>query len=492
MSKTSRSPEKTVYTQFFQHNDVMLEQTRSLVKDSLKDADFGELYQEMSSKEVLVKDKGEFVVVSLGNNSSGFGVRFGQGNTVGYSYSDLFNKQTLKQSIEKAKKNQVAAKSSKKDTDQKPQNEKRFYPAENPADAMTVEQKITKINEIEDYVRTLGDDIENVTIQYQGSSKLIHIINEKGESLYDLRPSCTLTINVTIKGADGKIEVGSDMMGGPITLAQLFSETEYKRAADNAYQQAQELLRSDEAPAGKMDVILGNGWSAVLLHEAIGHGLEGDFNRRGISVYSGKVGQKVATDKVTVIDQGDMNGERGSVQFDDEGLPSQKNVLIKDGVLKGYMQDRQNAKMMKAKTTGNGRREDFTHLPMPRMTNTYFAAGDESPEDIIKGVKLGLYITDMGGGAVDITSGEFNMNATVAYMVRDGKICEPVKGASIIGDGLTVIQNIMKVGNDLKLERTRGVCGKNGQRVIVGCGQPTVLVKGMKVGGTKKVKGPSK
>lgn len=491
MTKKNSLSSSKIQSEFFENSDITLEQARKIIKKALSDADFGEFYQELNQSEVIIKDKGEFVSFSLGNQSSGFGFRFGQDNAVGYSYSDLFNKQALTTAIENARQNRTDKKDLK-DKHNVAQHTARFYPEADPAEMMSVEQKIARINEIEAYVKTLGDDIENVTVQYKSSSKLIHIINDKGESLYDLRPYSTLTLQVTVKGADGKTEVGYDMVGGPDTIERIFSEAEYKNAAQKAYNQAQELIRSDEAPAGKMDVVLGNGWSAVLLHEAIGHGLEGDFNRRGISVYSGKVGQKVANENVTVIDQGDMDGERGSVQFDDEGLPSQKNVLIKDGVLMGYMQDRQNAKMMKVKPTGNGRRQSFTHMPMPRMTNTYFAAGTESPEDIIKGVKLGLYITDMGGGQVDITSGEFNMNATVAYMIRDGKICEPVKGASIIGDGLSVIQNIVKVGNDLKLERTRGVCGKNGQQVIVGCGQPTVLVKGMKVGGTKKIGGPKK
>ena len=236
-----------------------------------------------------------------------------------------------------------------------------------------------------------------------------------------------------------------------------------------------------------MDVVLNHGCPAVLLHEAVGRGLEGDFNRRAISVYSGKVGEKIANESVTVIDQGNLPGERGSIHFDDEGTPTQKNVLIENGILKGYMQDRQNAQLMGAAATGNGRRQSYQHLPMPRMTNTYFAPGPHDPADIIKSVKDGLFISDMGGGQIDITSGKFNMEATLAYRIRDGKICEPVKGATLVGDGLSVIQSITMVGNDLEIEKAAGACGKNGQSVIVSCGQPTVRVSNMTVGGTKKM-----
>jgi len=234
-----------------------------------------------------------------------------------------------------------------------------------------------------------------------------------------------------------------------------------------------------------MDVVLAPGWSGVLLHEAVGHGLEGDFNRRGISVYSGKIGQQVAAPEVTVIDQGDIQGARGSLHFDDEGQPTQKNVLIENGVLKAYMQDRQNAQLMGVDTTGNGRRESYRDLPMPRMTTTYFANGKHDPKDIIKSVKDGIYIEDMGGGQVDITSGKFNMNARLGYRIRNGKICEPVKGVTLVGDGLTVIKHIEMVGNDLKLEKSAGMCGKNGQSLPVGIGQPTVRVRKMTVGGTR-------
>ncbi|MCE9508590.1 MAG: metalloprotease TldD, partial [Alphaproteobacteria bacterium] len=266
----------------------------------------------------------------------------------------------------------------------------------------------------------------------------------------------------------------------------VFNEAAYQEAAQKALKQAQELLIAEEAPAGVMDVVLSPGWAAVILHEAVGHGLEGDFNRRDISVYSGKIGQKVAAAEVTVVDQGDMPGERGSLHFDDEGTPTKENVLIENGILKAYMQDRQNAQLMKAALTGNGRRESYAHVPMPRMTNTYFRNGTHDPADIIKSVKDGLYIADMGGGQVDITSGKFNMNATLAYRIRNGKLCEPVKGVTLVGDGLTVIQSITMVGNDLKIEKSAGACGKNGQSVTVSCGQPTIRVANMTIGGSKK------
>jgi TldD protein len=294
-----------------------------------------------------------------------------------------------------------------------------------------------------------------------------------------------LSISIALKGDDGKIEVGSSMVGGRATCTDVFNEAAYKQAAQEALDLAKILLVAEDAPAGEMDVVLNHGWPAVLLHEAVGHGLEGDFNRRGISVYSGQVGQQIASKEVTVYDSGNMPGERGSIHFDDEGTPSQENKLIDKGVLKGYMQDRQNALLMGVAPTGNGRRQSYAHEPMPRMTNTYFGAGDHTPEEIIKSVKDGLYCDKMGGGQVDITSGKFNMNVTLAYRIKDGKVRydQPVKGAALVGKGHELIQNITMVGNDLELEKTAGVCGKDGQSVIVSCGQPTIKAR-MIVGGS--------
>ncbi len=469
---------------FFKGSDLDLKSTTALVQAGLKDADYGEFYHEISEAELLVKDKGAYTNVSVGNSEAGFGFRVGQKEKVGYSFSDIFNAASLKAAISEARQVLDGDTSSTKQVfGQTPQQ---LYPLQNPMQALDLAEKIRKIDEIEAFARALDPAIANVTVTYSGAYKAVHIITADGQSLVDSRPVAGLSISIQLTGDDGKTETGHAMTGGRVDCTEVFDPAVYEAAARKALHMGKELMRAVDAPAGVMDVVLSPGWSAVLLHEAVGHGLEGDFNRRSISVYSGKVGQQVASPEVTVIDQGDMPGERGSVHFDDEGTPGRRNVLIENGILKGYMQDRQNAQLMGEEPTGNGRRQSYAHVPMPRMTNTYFENGKHDPADIVKSVKDGLFITDMGGGQVDITSGKFNMNATLGYRIRNGQICEPVKGATLVGNGLDVIQSISMVGNDLKIEKSSGMCGKNDQSVMVGCGQPTVKVSNMTVGGTKK------
>lgn len=470
---------------FFKNTDLTPEDARNIVKEGLLGADYGEFYHEIVERESITKDKGEYTGVSVGDCKAGFGFRVGQGERVGYSFSDVFNAAALKDAVGqsrqvlKAGTAPVAPKSSGK-------VEMDLYPQQNPMENMDLAEKIARIDEIEAYVKQLDPRITNVTLQYASTSKAVHIITADGQSMVDNRPNTALYIRVTLTDKDGKSETGMALTGGPVDCTAVFDEASWKKGAQKALHQAEMLLIAEDAPAGVMDVVLNHGWPAVILHEAIGHGLEGDFNRRGISVYSGKLGQQIASPEVTVVDQGNMPGERGSLHFDDEGVPTQENVLIENGVLKSYMQDRQNAQLMGVDPTGNGRRESYAHTPMPRMTNTYFRNGTHDPADIIKSVKDGLYIEDMGGGQVDITSGKFNMNCTLAYRIRDGKLCEPVKGATLVGDGLTVIKSITMVGNDLSIEKSAGMCGKNGQSVVVSCGQPTVRVSNMTVGGSKK------
>ncbi len=471
--------------QFFKNSGLTPEKAREIVQEGLSGADYGEFYHEIVARERLVKDKGEFTTVSTGDSKEGFGFRVGQEELVGYSYSDLFNEAALKDAVNEARNvlKIGTAKAAQPATGMVPQQ---LYTPEDPMAGFTLAEKIAKVDEIEAYARSLDPRITNVTVAYASESKAVHIITADGKSLIDNRPMTSVSISIMLTDKDGKSEIGTAQTGGHVDATAVFDEKSFKAAAKKALHQAEELLVAEDAPAGIMDVVLSPGWAAVVLHEAIGHGLEGDFNRRDISVYSGKIGQQIASPEVTVIDQGDMPGERGSLHFDDEGVPTQQNVLIENGVLKGYMQDRQNAQLMGVDPTGNGRRESYAHAPMPRMTNTYFANGTHDPADIIKSVKDGLYISDMGGGQVDITSGKFNMNAKLAYRIRNGKIAEPVKGATIVGDGLTVIKSITMVGNDLALEKSAGMCGKNGQQVPVGCGQPTLRVSNMTVGGRKK------
>jgi TldD protein len=479
---------------FFKNSDLTPLKAAEIVREGLKGADYGEFYQEIVEKELLVKDKGQYSTIAPSDSKSGFGFRVGQEERVGYSFSDVFNEVALRGAVKQAR--QVLAEEAvpAAEAPAMPAASAPAVPAPaayppgaiNPLEGLTLAEKIAKIDEIEAYVKSLDPRVANVTVQYRATAKAVHVITADGASHVDHRPNVTLSIGVTLTDAEGKSETGHALRGGAVDCTQVFDPAVWQAAAQKALKQADTLLIAEEAPAGVMDVVLNHGWPAVILHEAIGHGLEGDFNRRGISVYSGKIGQKIACDEVTVVDRGDLPGERGTLSFDDEGTPTQENVLIEKGVLKGYMQDRQNALLMGVDPTGNGRRESYTDTPMPRMTNTYFRNGPHDPADIIKSVKDGLYIEDMGGGQVDITSGKFNMNATLGYRIRDGKLCEPVKGATLVGDGLTVIQSITMVGNDLEIEKSAGMCGKNGQSVVVSCGQPTVRVSNMTVGGAKR------
>ena len=496
---TSATDANNNFRKFFDGSDLTPETAQNLVKEGLKDADYGEFYQEIKETETLRKDKGEYKTISIGNSDSGFGFRVGKDNRVGYNFSAIFNEKALKDAIKHSRKilkpqsirqrvfnifsKRKKTEAHKVNYADGPQN---LYSQDNPLTKMSLEQKIAAIDEIEEFAKSLDSNVTNVTVNYTGTAHDVHIITSEGNSLVDSRPNVSLAISIQLEDEHGNVETGRCLLGGAVDCTDVFDKSAYQAAAQKALEQAKVLLVAEEAPAGVMDIVLDKGWPAVILHEAVGHGLEGDFNRQDISVYSGKVGAKVATDEVTVIDQGDMPGERGSLHFDDEGTPTQQNVLIENGVLKGYLQDRQNAHLMKEKPTGNGRRQSYRHTPMPRMTNTYFKPGKHKPEDIIKSVKDGLYISDMGGGMVDITSGKFNMNAVLAYRIRDGKICEPVKGATLVGDGLTVINSITMVGNDLKLEKSAGTCGKNGQQVRVGSGQPTIRISNMTIGGRKK------
>ncbi len=473
---------------FFDGSDLTQEKLAEIVGQGLEGSDFGEFYQEIVQRENLSKSKGIYNI-SLGNSSSGYGFRVGKGEQTGYAYAADFNEQTLRETVSSARQilKHTEAQSQPPAAPEQPAGrvEEALYTPENPMLGMDLAEKIAKMDEIEAYAKSLHADIVNVSLSYAAKSTDVHVMREDGKSLTDTRPVTRFDVSITLRDAQGKTETGTASLGGLIGCRDLFNEAACKEAAQDALKQAQTLLVAEDAPSGIMDVVLAPGWGAVLLHEAIGHGFEGDFTRKGVSVYSGQIGTRIAGPEVTIIDQGDMQGERGSQPFDDEGTRTQKNVLVQNGVLTGYMHDRQSALLTGTAVTGNGRRETFEDLIMPRMTNTYFANGPHDPEDILKSVKYGLFISDMGGGQVDITSGKFNMQAKLAYIIRDGKICEPVKGATLTGEGHDVIGSITMVGNDLKLEKSAGMCGKNGQSVIVSVGQPTIRVANMTVGGPK-------
>lgn len=466
---------------FFENSDLSPEKLSQLVRDGLKGTEFGEFYQEINTSESISKDKGQ-MRISVGNGSSGFSFRAGEEDRYGFSFGEDFNMAVLKGAIDASRQVLKGNAGQTHFTNGRLSNQ--LFTDQNPLDSISLEDKIKKIDEIEGYIRSLDSKIQNVSVTYRCNHKAVQIVGADGQNMVDDRPFTTLVISVAVEGKDGQIQEGRKMLGGRMLARELFESDDYKQAAAAALEEARTLHIASDAPAGTMDVVLSAGWPGVLLHEAVGHGLEGDFNRQNVSVYSGKIGQKLAPDGVTIVDQGDIEGGRGSLHFDDEGTKPQRNVLVENGVLKGYMQDRMNARLMGVAPTGNGRRESYSHAPMPRMTNTFFENGTVNPQDMIASVKDGLYIDTMGGGQVDIVSGKFNMNATLAYRIRNGKICEPVKGATLVGDGLQVIQNIEAVGNDLRIERAVGTCGKSGQSVPAGIGQPTIKVRKMTVGGS--------
>ena len=342
------------------------------------------------------------------------------------------------------------------------------------------------MQEINDYVRSKDPRVKQVSVSLSGQWQAVNIIKADGRVAGDIRPLVRLNMNVLVE-ENGRMETGTSGAGGRVGYADYIAENNWKAMADEALRQALVNLKSIPAPAGEMQVVLGSGWCGVLLHEAVGHGLEGDFNRKGTSAFSGLLGKQVASKGVTVVDDGTLPNRRGSLSIDDEGTPSSRTVLIEDGVLTGYIQDRLNARLMNMRATGNGRRESFASQPMPRMTNTFMLAGKDAPEDMISSVKRGIYTAHMGGGQVDITSGKFVFSASEAYLIENGKITSPVKGATLIGNGPDCLTKVRGIGNDMKLDDGIGTCGKSGQSVPVGVGQPTLLIDGLTVGGTAVV-----
>ncbi|HZB70257.1 MAG TPA: metalloprotease TldD, partial [Sphingomicrobium sp.] len=358
-----------------------------------------------------------------------------------------------------------------------------MYTADDPLSAVPFAEKVALCQKIDAAARARDPRVAQVAVSLAASWSVIDIVRADGFVAHDIRPLVRLNVQIVAQEGDRR-ETGYHGMGGRYLYGQLFEEAEWNRAIDIALAQALTNLESVAAPAGEMPVVLGPGWCGVLLHEAVGHGLEGDFNRKGTSAFSGRIGEWVAAPGVTVVDDGAIGDRRGSLTIDDEGTPTRRNVLIEDGILKGYIQDRLNARLMGVEPTGNGRRESFAHAPMPRMTNTFMLAGNDNPGELVERVKDGIYAKSFGGGQVDITSGKFVFSCTEAYRIRNGRIAEPIKGATLIGDGPTVLTKIKGIGNDLELDEGVGICGKGGQSVPAGVGQPTLLIEGLTVGGT--------
>ena len=451
--------------------------------------DLADLYFQSSSHESWMLEDG---IVKEGsyNIERGVGVRAISGEKTGFAYPDDISPAALKKAADAAKGIAIAEKSAQvqvfdgKTMQQNPM----LYKVMDPLASLPQEQKITLLHEVEAHARSVDKRVKQVIVSLSGVYEKILVAASDGTYATDIRPLVRLNCSVLVE-ENGKRERASSGGGARTDYSYFFeldnNKPRYLAYAEEAVRQALVNLVAIDSPAGLMPVVLGAGWPGVLLHEAVGHGLEGDFNRKGSSAFSGKVGQKVTSDLCTIVDDGTMANRRGSVSIDDEGTPGQYNVLIEKGVLKGYMQDKHNAGLMGVKPTGNGRRESYAHLPMPRMTNTYMLAGEHKPEDIIKSVKKGIYAPNFAGGQVDITSGKFVFTSSEAYLIENGEITSPIKGATLIGSGPEAMKSVSMVGNDLKLDAGVGVCGKDGQSLPVGVGQPTLKIDEMTVGGTQ-------
>ncbi len=444
--------------------------------------DFGDLYFQHARRESWTVEDG---IVKDGAHSieQGVGVRAISGEKTGFAYSDDINGVALLGAANSARAIARDGASHAPKTLVRGGG-RALYSSDDPIDAMGNEAKVEALRQVDKFVRAADPRVQQVTVSLSGGVDTVLVARSDGVLAADVRPLVRLNVQVIVE-QNGRRESGYAGMGGRYSYVQLFADGKPEDLAREALRQALVNLDAVDAPAGVMPVVLGPGWPGVLLHEAVGHGLEGDFNRKGTSVYAGRMGQRVASPGVTIVDDGTLAGRRGSLNVDDEGMPTECTTLIEDGVLVGYMQDSLNARLMGMAPTGNGRRESFAHLPMPRMTNTYMLAGKHDPQEMIRSVKKGLYAVNFGGGQVDITSGKYVFSATEAYLIEDGKITAPVKGATLIGNGPETMQKVKMIGHDLALDAGVGVCGKDGQSVPVGVGQPTLLIEGLTVGGTK-------
>jgi TldD protein len=464
---------------FFDQSGMDREAVERIVRDALMGADDGELFLELHQSESFVWDDG--VLKSAGFDSAqGFGLRAVAGETVGYAHASSLDENAIRRAAEVVK----AVKSGHAGTMMlaPPGTNRHLYEDINPMPGKSFEDKVRLVQEIDAYVRSKDSRVHQVSVSLGASWQAIQIIGVGGWRAADIRPLVRLNVSVVMRQGD-RMEAGGTGAGGRIDYMRCFDPAEWRTIADEALRKAVVNLDSIDAPAGEMTVVVGPGWPAVLLHEAVGHGLEGDFNRKKTSAFAGLMGQQVAAKGVTIVDDGSIEARRGSITIDDEGTPSQCTTLIEDGILVGLMQDRMNARLMGMKPTGNGRRESFACQPYPRMTNTIMRAGTMSHDEIIASVKKGIYAADFGGGQVDITSGKFVFSATEAYEIVGGKLGRPLKGASLVGTGFDVLKRITMIGNDMALDNGIGTCGKNGQSVPVGIGQPTLRLEDMTVGG---------
>ncbi len=465
---------------FFEKTDLDRNRTENIVNDALNGADDGELFLEYRQSESLTFDDGQLKNASY-YTSQGFGLRAISGETTGYAHASSLDEGALKRAAAT-----VRAVSSGHDgaVDLAPVGTNQsLYADVNPLDMMDFEAKVGLLKDIDAYARDADERVRQVGVNLSGEWQAVQIIRSGGSRTGDIRPLVRLWVQVVLE-QDGRMESGSYATGGRTAYEAYVAPSCWQHAVREAVRQASVNLDAVPAPAGEIPVVLGPGVPGILLHEAVGHGLEGDFNRKGTSAFAGLMGQQVAAKGVTIIDDGTLFDRRGSLSIDDEGTPTQSTTLIEDGILTGYLHDRMNARLMATQSTGNGRRQSYAHAPIPRMTNTMMMGGEDDPDDILRSVKSGIYAASFGDGQVDITSGKFVFACTEAYEINDGAVGRPLKGATLIGNGPDVLTKVSRIGNNMELDPGSGRCGKDGQWVPVGVGQPTILVDELTVGGT--------
>lgn len=464
----------------FDRSDLTRDKATQLVGEALKNADDGELFMEYAQSEALMFDNGRLKSASF-NTDQGFGLRAVAGEAAGYAHSGDISVAAFKRAsdaVQAVQKGHAGVQA-----EAPPRTNRQLYTDANPIGEPSFEEKVKLLEEINVYARDKDNRVRQVSASLAASWQVVEILRADGHYVRDVRPLVRMSVSI-VAGEGDRQESGSHGTGGRTSFQEFLVTENWQSGVDEALRQALVNLEAVPAPAGELDVVLGAGWPGILLHEAVGHGLEGDFNRKKTSAFAGLMGEQVASKGVTVVDDGTIHDRRGSLSVDDEGTPTNRTVLIEDGKLVGYMQDRQNARLMGVTPTGNGRRQSYSHIPMPRMTNTIMMDGEHEPDEIISSVKNGLYAVSFGGGQVDITSGKFVFECTEAYMLENGKIGAPVKGAMIIGNGPDAMRRVPMIGNDLKLDPGIGTCGKQGQGVPVGVGQPTMRIDAITVGGT--------
>ena len=469
---------------FFTRNQLHSDDTIKLVTHTLHNVDDGELFLEYKQSEHFLLDDSVLKHANISTHS-GFGFRAILDECIGYAHASTISPEKLQEAATHLNHVKHHHQGNINLTPMTPPQKTStlLYQGKNPITTLTTTEKIHILNDIDIYLRKKDKAVKQVSASFSGEWQAIQIITAHGTVLQDVRPLVRINIAVIVE-KNGRMEQGTCGIGGRVSYHHFLDEQNWKQYADKALTQALTKLEAVEAPAGDMPVVLANGWPGILLHEAVGHGLEGDFNRKKTSAFANLIGEKIADSSITIVDDGTIAEKRGSLTIDDEGTPSSCTTLIENGILKNYMQDRLNARLMDMKPTGNGRRQSYAHQPMPRMTNTYMLNGHHHPEEIISSVKKGLYAIHFDGGQVDITSGRFVFSASEAYLIENGKITTPVKGATLIGNGPDVLKKVTMVGNDMKLDPGVGTCGKSGQSVPVGVGQPTILVNPLTVGGT--------